>query len=215
MVSYLRELRSLIEDIGKFYLTILNDPFSDFYACRIDQINTYKKLKRSGMLDGLGNYVLDIGCGVGEFAYSLAKEGKNVVAIDVSKKAISEAKLRYEPRIKILRAVKSCGFLKFKHIDIFNFDSEERFDSIIALRLINNIEFRKREELLMKLENILSEGGILLISSPISSSKHFEESEFLESLGLELEKTLEESLNIMYPGRVIYPYKWTVNKYRK
>ena len=98
--------------------------------------------------------VLDVGCGAGSHSLYLQKE-KNleVTAIDISEKAVEACQLR--------------GISDVLKIDILEFNSIEKFDTILLLMNGTGI-FGKLEyvsKYLEKLKSLLAENGQILIDS--------------------------------------------------
>jgi len=94
---------------------------------------------------------LDVGCGLGEFAFKLKKLGLNVSCVDGS--------LNYINRLKKL------GF-KAKQAD-FNKNlpfNDKKFDFISCLEVIEHIE--NAENLIKEIKRVLKDNGYLLISTP-------------------------------------------------
>jgi SAM-dependent methyltransferase len=98
--------------------------------------------------------VLDVGCGAGSHSLYLQNEKKmDVIAIDISEKAIKACKLR--------------GVSNAKVEDILLFETSEKFDTIILLMNGTGI-FGKLENVskyLQKLKSLLVENGQILIDS--------------------------------------------------
>ena len=98
--------------------------------------------------------VLDVGCGAGSHSLYLQNEKKLVVtAIDISKKAIEACQLR--------------GVFNAKVEAVLQFQSDEKFDTIILLMNGTGI-FGKLENVsnyLQKLKSLLAENGQILIDS--------------------------------------------------
>jgi 2-polyprenyl-3-methyl-5-hydroxy-6-metoxy-1,4-benzoquinol methylase len=98
--------------------------------------------------------VLDVGCGAGSHSLFLQKE-KNleVTAIDISKNAVQACRLR--------------GISDVFEIDILEFNSDKKFDTILLLMNGTGI-FGKLEHVakyLEKLKSLLAENGQILIDS--------------------------------------------------
>ena len=111
------------------------------------------KLEQQALLLSKGK-VLDVGCGAGSHSLYLQKE-KNleVTAIDISEKAVEACQLR--------------GISDVLKIDILEFNSIEKFDTILLLMNGTGI-FGKLENVskyLQKLKSLLVENGQILIDS--------------------------------------------------
>lgn len=111
------------------------------------------KLEQQALLLSKGK-VLDVGCGAGSHSLYLQKE-KNleVTAIDISEKAVEACQLR--------------GISDVLKIDILEFNSIEKFDTILLLMNGTGI-FGKLEyvsKYLQKLKSLLAENGQILIDS--------------------------------------------------
>jgi SAM-dependent methyltransferase len=111
------------------------------------------KLEQQALLLSKGK-VLDVGCGAGSHSLYLQKE-KNleVTAIDISEKAVEACRLR--------------GISDVLKIDILEFNSIEKFDTILLLMNGTGI-FGKLEHVakyLQKLKSLLAENGQILIDS--------------------------------------------------
>ena len=111
------------------------------------------KLEQQALLLSKGK-VLDVGCGAGSHSLYLQKE-KNleVTAIDISEKAVEACRLR--------------GISDVLKIDILEFNSIEKFDTILLLMNGTGI-FGKLEyvsKYLQKLKSLLAENGQILIDS--------------------------------------------------
>jgi 2-polyprenyl-3-methyl-5-hydroxy-6-metoxy-1,4-benzoquinol methylase len=111
------------------------------------------KLEQQALLLSKGK-VLDVGCGAGSHSLYLQKE-KNleVTAIDISNNAVKACQLR--------------GILDVSRIDILEYKSGKKFDTILVLMNGTGI-FGKLEHVskyLQKLKSLLSENGQILIDS--------------------------------------------------
>lgn len=96
--------------------------------------------------------VLDAGCGTGELAYLIAKEGaEHVLGVDYSEIAIKEAKEKYN--------LPNLNFLKK---DIGEIDG--KFDIIVSLGTLEHLD--DPIAALEKLKSLLAEDGSLIITCP-------------------------------------------------
>lgn len=98
--------------------------------------------------------VLDVGCGAGSHSLYLQNEkGLEVTSIDISEKAIKTCELR--------------GLKNSKKMNLLDFESTEKFDTIILLMNGTGI-FGKMNQIsnyLQKLNSLLNDGGQILIDS--------------------------------------------------
>lgn len=76
--------------------------------------------------------VLDVGCGRGEVARSISKQAKSVVAIDIKKKAIREAK-KYNP----------CPNVTYIVGDATKYAFDRTFDAIVLSNVLEHIHGRR------------------------------------------------------------------------
>lgn len=98
--------------------------------------------------------VLDVGCGAGSHALCLQNDRDlDVTAVDISENAIQTCKLR---------GVQNCVA-----VDVLQFDSEEKFDTILLLMNGTGIfeTLSKTAVYLQKLKTLLRSGGQILIDS--------------------------------------------------
>jgi len=95
--------------------------------------------------------VLDVGCGTGFFAYSVAKKGAKVLGIDFSEEAIEIAKSKY-----------SHKNLDFKSIDVSKI--KEKFDVIVSNGTLEHMDDPLKTLRLFKKH--LNTKGKIIITSP-------------------------------------------------
>lgn len=109
---------------------------------------TLKPVLKEGMV------VLDVGCGTGAISKDIAKivgpSGK-VIGIDNTKKFIESGKVSYQ----------DVDNLALIYSDLFAFESEEKFDLIIAARVLQWLTTPKAA--LIKLKSLLKSDGQLSI----------------------------------------------------
>lgn len=98
--------------------------------------------------------ILEVGCGIGNFTYSLTNYGK-VWAFDKSKEYVEETKKRVNGQAKIgLGDIESGKY----------FFDEKKFDVAICLNVLEHIKDDKRA--LRNLHNLLKSKGILILLVP-------------------------------------------------
>lgn len=95
--------------------------------------------------------VLDVGCGTGYFAYSVAKKGANVLGVDFSIEAIQIAKSQY-----------AHTNLEFKAVDVSKI--KEKFDVIVSNGTLEHMDDPLRTLKLFKKH--LNPKGCIIITSP-------------------------------------------------
>ena len=105
------------------------------------------------LLPQSGQYILDAGCGTGNFSYKLAEMGCNVVGIDVSNKMLGEAQAKSSlaptaPRFKSM----DCCCLSFP---------DNTFDSVISMSAFEF--FEKPDVAVAEMMRVLKPGGTLVI----------------------------------------------------
>lgn len=107
----------------------------------------------------LGNKdrLIDIGCGVGTLDFYLARKGKKVFGIDISKNAIKHASETAE-----LLNLKDG--LKFQVVDFPSQKIKDKFELVIATEVLEHMEDDKKA--LTTINNLLEEGGLLIVSCP-------------------------------------------------
>ena len=117
-------------------------------------LNRYQTLKTIEEVF-LKKNILDLGCGGGILAESLAKKGANVTAIDTSKSLIDVAKKRaLNKNLKINYKVGGIESLKNKNT---------KFDIIISLEVIEHVS--DYEIFLQDIFSCLKKNGIIIIST--------------------------------------------------
>jgi len=95
--------------------------------------------------------VLDIGCGLGIVAYKIALKAKEVVAVDISKKSIQEAKRKFNRKN-----------IEYIVADATKYDFDEVFDYIVLSNVLEHIQ--ERIPFLKKIKHL---SNTLLIRVPM------------------------------------------------
>jgi len=109
--------------------------------------------------------ILDIGSGRGELAYALSKSALHVVGLDYSKDAIDIA-------IKTFKNVKNLDFVQ---ADILKYQTDERFDVILATDVVEHIEQDMLLKMFSKVKHLLREDGLFIIHTAPNKLKYMYE----------------------------------------
>ncbi len=135
------------------------------------QVDTYYEPKESSLkrriavvMDALGpklsEKILDVGCGVGTFAFHSAKAGAHAVGIDYSKESINAAESlikRFGLGDKSKFIIANATKLPFKG---------SSFDKIIASDFIEHVTLKEKGEFLSQMCRVLKAGGTAIIFTP-------------------------------------------------
>lgn len=129
------------------------------YACwRASELGSLTEaLERQLILEGLGDVsgksVLEIGCGDGDFAVTLAKRGAHVTAIDASEDMIAAARRRAsEQHADVWFGVAAAQALPF---------DDERFDIVVAMTILCFV--KDATPVFHEIARVLRPGGYLVI----------------------------------------------------
>lgn len=123
----------------------MNRPFYSQYRAAYEYASQFIQAKS----------VLDVGCGEGYGACLLARQAKKVVAIDRNKKTIQQAKRRYP--------LPNLSF-DVQDVERFSEGFSYSFDVICCFHVIEHL--KEPGQFLENIGKLLSESGILLISTP-------------------------------------------------
>lgn len=135
-----------------------NFTYKNFFRYIFPQILDFKKICR----------ILDIGSGAGTISLFLAKQGYNVVGIDISQKAV-EASIQSAKELDLETKV------SFLNTDFKKFNYKRKFDVTICLEVIEHC--KEDEKLLIKVHDLLKDNGLLILSTPLRTAP-------LQKLGL-------------------------------
>ncbi len=154
-----KDIRKIVEEgydkadyAGKFRTNFVpNEMERKFLERFIGQIGTKAK-------------VLDFGCGTGvPFDKFLVENGVDIMGIDISQKHIDMSKKNI-PTAKFIKG----DFSKFEF-------GKQKFDGIISLYAIFHIPREEHKDLFIKMYNLLSKNGVILVTLGTSGSKYSEE----------------------------------------
>lgn len=104
--------------------------------------------------------VLDIGSADGWLSLYLAKEGRQVSALDFVERGMSWTR-KHAERLGLDIDLR-FGFIE----DLYNVFSDKVFDTILAYEILEHLDYRKLPWYLEKMEKLLRPGGSILISLP-------------------------------------------------
>jgi 2-polyprenyl-3-methyl-5-hydroxy-6-metoxy-1,4-benzoquinol methylase len=110
---------------------------------------------------GLKNikYILDLGCGTGNFTVKLAKRGYRVKAVDYSFEAIKIAKEK-------AKKAGISNLIDFEINDIEKIEFEKEKYDLVILRLVYAF-IKNKKRLLSKVKRSLSKKGWVLLETPV------------------------------------------------
>jgi 2-polyprenyl-3-methyl-5-hydroxy-6-metoxy-1,4-benzoquinol methylase len=109
------------------------------------------------------DHLLEIGCGSGLGSVFLAQNCASVLGIDVKANEIEEA-----------NSLNRRTNLTFKNIDFFDFVSDQRFDVVVALDVIEHMSKCLGRKLIKKTRRYLRNNGLLVIGTPSAYSSKYQ-----------------------------------------
>jgi ubiquinone/menaquinone biosynthesis C-methylase UbiE len=107
-----------------------------------------------------GERILDVGCGVGTFAYHSAKAGAIVSGIDYSQESIALAKKltdRYQVGSRVNFVLGSAVKLPFDDCS---------FDKVVSSDFIEHILNKEKEQVFSEIKRVLKPGGTAVVFTP-------------------------------------------------
>ena len=120
-----------------------------------------------------GRRVLEVGCGYGILSLELARNGLDVVGVDVSPKSI-EVAIKYRDENPYNE---TFGSLQYSCADFFQMEFENgQFDSVVFFRSLHHMA--EPDRVLEKVSNMLRKGGKLIISEPVRGHYNRESAHF-------------------------------------
>lgn len=138
--------------------------FNEYLKSRIDDNSTHNKTIKRLLLDVIGDYkdktILDLGCGIGCFAFELSNLAKKVVGIDISERVIDYA-IKHNSNENVEYLVHDITKLNCVN---------ESFDIVFSDMVFNYIE--DYDKLLKDISLLLNRNGLLIFSQvhPISTA---------------------------------------------
>ena len=134
------------------------DEFAQYYDKGVTTVSFYQELLQKTIASFKDcNIVLDAGCGTGTLTIELAKQGKQVYAVDNSEPMLSEI------RGKISSLLHNSIFLSKQDMSNLNFESD-LFDGVACINLLPCIT--NPIQVLNEIYRVLKKDGIITISGP-------------------------------------------------
>jgi SAM-dependent methyltransferase len=119
-----------------------------------------KQVKKALSYSNSANHALDVGCGAGgRFIKLLQKKGFKVTGLDVSSEMIKLARHNHPQENFLVQ-------------DICTFESEQKFDFILAWDSLFHLPFESQKPVLTKLCNLLSPSGTLIYTFGDAEGEH-------------------------------------------
>lgn len=133
-----------------------------FWLENLQQADRYNAWIFEQIKPYLGDSVLEVGCGNGNFTMFLAEECSAVMGIDLDAKYVklAQARLQSKPDVEIRQG------------DVFELDTDLRFEAIALLDVLEHIE--DDVAILQKLDRLLKPGGKLIVKVPALNSLYGE-----------------------------------------
>ena len=107
-----------------------------------------------------GGKALDVGCGTGgRFVRVLQSRGFSITGLDVSEEMIKLASCNHPEH-------------RFLYIDICTWETEDKFDFIVAWDSIFHLPYAMQKPVISKLCKLLAKGGVLIYTFGNSQGEH-------------------------------------------
>ncbi len=183
------------------YLAV-NDPFKT-------KNSSYEHEKIHKVIETIGrnnfSNTLDIGCGNGLFSSSLLSVSKNVVGIDISSKAIKEAKNKYADEKR----------LEFKRADVSIFETDRKFDLFFCSEILYYLRPCEIDKTCEKIKHFSDkESEIVFVGR---ADDKYVNSRLFSHFTLKKKVIVESSfpLYFMQKARIFRPFGIFIYKYKK
>ncbi|MEK6900441.1 MAG: class I SAM-dependent methyltransferase [Nanoarchaeota archaeon] len=165
--GFVPDLRNL-QKVDWFYNNVWRDPkLVDIHLMPIFNFMIDAAKRRGGN-------VLEVGCGMGYLSLELARNGLNVIGVDVSEKSIEIA----EEFLSKNEFKENFGSLRYVSDDIVTMDLEnDYFDTIVFFGSLHHLPDVR--SLMKKLSVSLKKGGNVIIFEPIRNNIDHDSAEFL------------------------------------
>lgn len=137
----------------QFQIDHYYEPVEKFWKDRIQRVlNALRPTK--------GDFILDVGCGVGTFAFHSAKAGADAIGTDFSQEAIDIAK-------EIVSQYKIPGKVQFMKTDATRLPFEDSsFNKIVSADFFEHINRIQKKKVINEMYRVLKPGGTMVIYTP-------------------------------------------------
>jgi len=167
-----------------------------FWLENLQQADRYNNWIFEQIKPYLGDSVLEVGCGNGNFTVLLAEECSSVMGIDLDVEYVELAKNRLgnKAEIQIIQG------------DVLELDTDLRFEAIALLDVLEHIE--NDVAILQKLNRLLKPGGNLIVKVPALNSLYGEMDRAIGHYRRYNKKTLVDTFN---KANLAVPKTWYFN----
>lgn len=159
------------------------------------------QLERALGLVSAGEKALDVGCGAGgRFVRILQNHGFSVTGLDISKEMVRLAADNHPEH-------------NFMHQDICSWETEERFDFIVAWDSLFHLPLVMQRPVVTKLCKLLAENGVLIYTFGNAEGEHTDQWQndtfYYSSIGINknMQLLIENGLSIVHLELDQYPEK--------
>ena len=160
-----------------------------------------KQLERALAFNSKGKRALDVGCGSGgRLIQVLQDHGFSVTGLDVSTEMLNLASKNHPEQ-------------EFLHQDICTWDTQEKFDFILAWDSIFHLPLAMQKPVLSKLCELLNQDGILIYSFGNAEGEHTDkwcdDTFYYSSLGIQqnIQLLIKNGMSILHLELDQYPEK--------
>lgn len=135
----------------QFQIDHYYEPKHKFFRDRIERVMSFLEPKN-------GEYVLDMGCGVGAFAFHAAKKGACSIGIDYSKESVNTArtivKEYYDSGIDVSFVRGDATLLPF---------CDNYFDKVVSADFIEHISYEDSQKVVFEARRVLRNSGQIIM----------------------------------------------------
>lgn len=132
----------------------LETPAQDFWLSHLGEADNFNRWIFSRFAPWLRGYVLEVGCGTGNFTRMIATAGHPVFAVDIEPRYLEAAK----------SAMSALHNVTLAQMDVTKDKPGPEFDTVILLDVLEHIE--DEQTLLRSLRSTLRDGGRLILKVP-------------------------------------------------